>query len=178
MGRAKCACFLLAAPSWADRPSCACRARRAVGPQSNQAAQENAPPPGSRVTGPFARPRAAVPAAAMPLCCVRRAKPAHRETQMTAGLAERRAVRTVLPVPEPDLTPAELIARAAALKPLLRQAAGGKRRARLLFAGTAPGVPRRRPLSHAAAAHVRRLRVRHPDLLLADTMLEIFVWLI
>ena len=40
---------------------------------------------------------------------------------MTAGLAERRAVRTVLPVPEPDLTPAELIARAAALKPLLRQ---------------------------------------------------------
>ena len=72
-------------------------------------------------TGPFACPRAAVPAAAMPLCCVRRAKPAHRETQMTAGLAERRAVRTVLPVPEPDLTPAELIARAAALKPLLRQ---------------------------------------------------------
>jgi 3-hydroxy-9,10-secoandrosta-1,3,5(10)-triene-9,17-dione monooxygenase len=40
---------------------------------------------------------------------------------MTAGLAERRAVRTVLPVPEPDLTPAELIARAAALKLLLRQ---------------------------------------------------------
>ena len=40
---------------------------------------------------------------------------------MTAGLAERRAVRTVLPVPEPDLTPAELIARAAALKPLLRR---------------------------------------------------------
>ena len=40
---------------------------------------------------------------------------------MTAGLAERRAARTVLPVPEPDLTPAELIARAAALKPLLHQ---------------------------------------------------------
>jgi 3-hydroxy-9,10-secoandrosta-1,3,5(10)-triene-9,17-dione monooxygenase len=40
---------------------------------------------------------------------------------MTASLAERRAARTVLPVPEPDLTPAELIARAAALKPLLRQ---------------------------------------------------------
>ena len=37
---------------------------------------------------------------------------------MTASLAERRAARTVLPVPEPDLTPAELIARAAALKPL------------------------------------------------------------
>jgi 3-hydroxy-9,10-secoandrosta-1,3,5(10)-triene-9,17-dione monooxygenase len=40
---------------------------------------------------------------------------------MAASFAERRAVRSVLPVPEPDLTPAELIARAAALKPLLRR---------------------------------------------------------
>jgi 3-hydroxy-9,10-secoandrosta-1,3,5(10)-triene-9,17-dione monooxygenase len=40
---------------------------------------------------------------------------------MAASFAERRAVRGVLPVPEPDLTPAELIARAAALKPLLRR---------------------------------------------------------
>jgi 3-hydroxy-9,10-secoandrosta-1,3,5(10)-triene-9,17-dione monooxygenase len=39
---------------------------------------------------------------------------------MAVALAERRAVPTVLPVPEPDLTPRELIARAAALKPLLR----------------------------------------------------------
>jgi 3-hydroxy-9,10-secoandrosta-1,3,5(10)-triene-9,17-dione monooxygenase len=39
---------------------------------------------------------------------------------MAIAVAERRAVRTVLPVPEPDLTPQELIARAAALKPLLR----------------------------------------------------------
>jgi len=37
------------------------------------------------------------------------------------AVAERRAGRTVVPVPEPDLTPQELIARAAALKPLLRQ---------------------------------------------------------
>ena len=48
-------------------------------------------------------------------------KASDRETQMAASFAERRAVRSVLPVPEPDLTPAELIARAAALKPLLRQ---------------------------------------------------------
>jgi len=40
---------------------------------------------------------------------------------MAVTFAERRAVRTVLPVPEPDLTPQELIARAAALKPLLRE---------------------------------------------------------
>jgi len=39
---------------------------------------------------------------------------------MTVALAERRTVPTVVPVPEPDLTPTELIARAAALKPLLR----------------------------------------------------------
>jgi len=44
-----------------------------------------------------------------------------QETYMASALAERRAVRTVLPVPEPDLTPGELIARAAALKPLLRR---------------------------------------------------------
>jgi 3-hydroxy-9,10-secoandrosta-1,3,5(10)-triene-9,17-dione monooxygenase len=36
-------------------------------------------------------------------------------------LAKRRTERTVLPIPEPDLTPEELIARAAALKPLLRK---------------------------------------------------------
>ncbi len=40
---------------------------------------------------------------------------------MTVAFANRSAGRTVLPVPEPDLTPQELIARAAALKPLLRQ---------------------------------------------------------
>jgi len=40
---------------------------------------------------------------------------------MAVAFAERQAVRTVLPVPEPDLTPQELIARAAALKPLLRR---------------------------------------------------------
>ncbi|MGP0094697.1 MAG: acyl-CoA dehydrogenase [Xanthobacteraceae bacterium] len=40
---------------------------------------------------------------------------------MAVTLAEQRARRTVLPVPEPNLTPQELIARAAALKPLLRQ---------------------------------------------------------
>ncbi len=40
---------------------------------------------------------------------------------MSVALAERRAVRSVLPVPEPDLTPAELTARAKALKPLLRE---------------------------------------------------------
>jgi len=39
---------------------------------------------------------------------------------MATPLARRRAARTVVPVPEPDLTPEELIARAAALKPLLR----------------------------------------------------------
>jgi 3-hydroxy-9,10-secoandrosta-1,3,5(10)-triene-9,17-dione monooxygenase len=37
------------------------------------------------------------------------------------AIAERRSLTTALPVPEPDLTPQELIARAAALKPLLRQ---------------------------------------------------------
>jgi 3-hydroxy-9,10-secoandrosta-1,3,5(10)-triene-9,17-dione monooxygenase len=40
---------------------------------------------------------------------------------MTAALAKRRADKTILPVPEPDLTPEELIARARALKPLLRR---------------------------------------------------------
>ncbi len=40
---------------------------------------------------------------------------------MTVAFAERQAVGTVLPVPEPDLTPQELVARAAALKPLLRE---------------------------------------------------------
>jgi 3-hydroxy-9,10-secoandrosta-1,3,5(10)-triene-9,17-dione monooxygenase len=40
---------------------------------------------------------------------------------MTVIVSERRAVRATLPVPEPDLTPQELIARATALKPLLRQ---------------------------------------------------------
>jgi len=40
---------------------------------------------------------------------------------MAVAFAERRTVRTVLPVPEPDLTPQELIARAAALKPRLRR---------------------------------------------------------
>lgn len=40
---------------------------------------------------------------------------------MTVAFAERRIERTLVPVPEPDLTPQELIARAAALKPLLRQ---------------------------------------------------------
>jgi 3-hydroxy-9,10-secoandrosta-1,3,5(10)-triene-9,17-dione monooxygenase len=39
---------------------------------------------------------------------------------MSVALAERRAVQSVVPVPEPDLTPRELIARAAALRPLLR----------------------------------------------------------
>lgn len=39
---------------------------------------------------------------------------------MSVALAERRAVQSVVPVPEPDLTPRELIARATALKPLLR----------------------------------------------------------
>ena len=39
---------------------------------------------------------------------------------MATPLARRRAAPSVLPVPEPDLTPDELIARAAALKPLLR----------------------------------------------------------
>jgi 3-hydroxy-9,10-secoandrosta-1,3,5(10)-triene-9,17-dione monooxygenase len=40
---------------------------------------------------------------------------------MTMAFAERSAAPAVLPVPEPDLTPKELIARATALKPLLRQ---------------------------------------------------------
>ena len=40
---------------------------------------------------------------------------------MTLLQARGHAERTVVPVPEPDLTPQELIARAAALKPLLRQ---------------------------------------------------------
>jgi 3-hydroxy-9,10-secoandrosta-1,3,5(10)-triene-9,17-dione monooxygenase len=40
---------------------------------------------------------------------------------MGVALAERPAGRTIVPVPEPDLTPKDLIARAAALKPLLRQ---------------------------------------------------------
>jgi len=40
---------------------------------------------------------------------------------MSVAVAERRTGRTLVPVPEPDLTPKELIARAAALKPLLRQ---------------------------------------------------------
>jgi 3-hydroxy-9,10-secoandrosta-1,3,5(10)-triene-9,17-dione monooxygenase len=44
-----------------------------------------------------------------------------RERQMTVAFTNKRAVRTVVPVPEPDLTPQELIARATALKPLLRQ---------------------------------------------------------
>jgi len=37
------------------------------------------------------------------------------------ALVRRQAAASVLPVPEPDLTPEELIARAAALKPLLRR---------------------------------------------------------
>ena len=40
---------------------------------------------------------------------------------MEASIAKRRLGPTLLTVPEPDLTPEELIARAAALKPLLRQ---------------------------------------------------------
>jgi 3-hydroxy-9,10-secoandrosta-1,3,5(10)-triene-9,17-dione monooxygenase len=40
---------------------------------------------------------------------------------MAMSLARRRTEASVLPVPEPDLTPEELIARAAALKPLLRR---------------------------------------------------------
>ena len=40
---------------------------------------------------------------------------------MEASIAKRRAGPTLLTVPEPDLTPEELIARAAALKPLLRR---------------------------------------------------------
>jgi 3-hydroxy-9,10-secoandrosta-1,3,5(10)-triene-9,17-dione monooxygenase len=40
---------------------------------------------------------------------------------MAVAVAERRVERAVVPVPEPDLTPQELIARAAALKPLLRR---------------------------------------------------------
>jgi 3-hydroxy-9,10-secoandrosta-1,3,5(10)-triene-9,17-dione monooxygenase len=40
---------------------------------------------------------------------------------MTVIVSKRRSVRAVLPVPEPDLTPQELIARASALKPLLRR---------------------------------------------------------
>ncbi len=39
----------------------------------------------------------------------------------TVAIAERRTLPTALAVPEPDLTPQELIARAAALKPLLRE---------------------------------------------------------
>ena len=39
----------------------------------------------------------------------------------TVAIAERRTLLTALAVPEPELTPRELIARAAALKPLLRE---------------------------------------------------------
>ena len=40
---------------------------------------------------------------------------------MAVVFAQRHPVRTIVPVPEPDLTPQELIARAAALKPVLRR---------------------------------------------------------
>ena len=40
---------------------------------------------------------------------------------VTTAIAELRTRPTALPVPEPDLTPQELIARATALRPLLRQ---------------------------------------------------------
>jgi alkylation response protein AidB-like acyl-CoA dehydrogenase len=40
---------------------------------------------------------------------------------MAVAIANRPTERIVVPVPEPDLTPQELIARAAALKPLLRR---------------------------------------------------------
>lgn len=40
---------------------------------------------------------------------------------MPAAFPERRAERIILQAPEPDLTPEELIARAAALRPLLRE---------------------------------------------------------
>jgi 3-hydroxy-9,10-secoandrosta-1,3,5(10)-triene-9,17-dione monooxygenase len=42
------------------------------------------------------------------------------QAMAASSLAQRRASPSVVPVPEPDLTPRELIARAAALKPLLR----------------------------------------------------------
>ena len=76
---------------------------------------------------------------------------------MTLAFAERQAVRSVLPVPEPDLTPQELIARAAALKPLLRQQQAenderGSYSPELHQAFLKAGL-----LSHGAAPHVRRL---------------------
>ena len=76
---------------------------------------------------------------------------------MTVAFANRPAVRTVLPVPEPDLTPQELIARASALKPLLRQQQAenderGSYSPELHQAFLDAGLYRDR-----AAAHVRRL---------------------
>ena len=62
-----------------------------------------------------------------------------------------------LPVPEPDLTPQELIARAAALKPLLREQQAENDERGSYSPELHQAFLERRPLSDGAAAHVRRL---------------------
>jgi 3-hydroxy-9,10-secoandrosta-1,3,5(10)-triene-9,17-dione monooxygenase len=56
----------------------------------------------------------------MPLWCRPGNADEDEKAMAASSLAQRRTGLSVVPVPEPDLTPRELIARAAALKPLLR----------------------------------------------------------
>src|SRR5580700_8091639 len=56
----------------------------------------------------------------MPLWCRPGNADEDEKAMAASSLAQRRTALSVVPVPEPDLTPQELIARAAALKPLLR----------------------------------------------------------
>jgi hypothetical protein len=56
----------------------------------------------------------------MPLWCRPGSADEDEKAMAASSLAQRRAGPSVVPVPEPDLMPRELIARAAALKPLLR----------------------------------------------------------
>ena len=69
-----------------------------------------------------------------------------------------------IPVPEPELTPGDMLARATGLRELLRAGAAGHGGARPCEPRDPARVPRRGLLPHAAAAPLRRLRVRRGEL--------------